>query len=62
MDLSLIHIFNRHLLGGGDIVHIGRRDGGVQRLIGVGVINDMGFGTANTVAEAGPVAAQTTQS
>ena len=47
---------DRHLLGGGDVVDVGRRHYQVERLIGIGIVDDVRLGAANSGREPRPIA------
>ena len=49
---------DRHLLGGDDVVDVGRRHHEVERLVAVGVIDDVRLGPANAGRKRRPLAAQ----
>jgi len=49
---------DRHLLGGDDVVDVGRRHHEVKRLVGVGIVDDVRLGPANAGRKRRPFAAQ----
>jgi GST-like protein len=52
---------DRHLLGHGDVVDVGRGDRGIDRTIGIGVVNHVHFGTADPGREPRPAGAALVQ-
>ncbi len=48
--------------GGRDVVDVGRRHHEVERLVGVGIVDDVGLGAANAGRKRRPLAAQAAQS
>ncbi len=48
---------DRHLLGGDDVVDVGRRHHEVKRLVGVGIVDDVRLGPANAGRKRRPFAA-----
>ena len=53
--------FDRHRLGGGDIIDVWRRHHQVKRLVGIGIIDNMRFGAANAGRKRRPFAAHLAQ-
>ena len=52
---------DRHLLGHGDVVDVGRGDCGIDRAIGIGIVNHVHFGTADPGREPRPAGAALVQ-
>ncbi len=52
---------DRHLLGGRDVVDVGRCHHQVQRLVSIGIVDDVGFGPADAGRKRCPMAAQAAQ-
>ena len=52
---------DRHLLGCGDVVDLGRGDCGIDRTVGIGVVNHVHFGTTDPGREPRPVSAALVQ-
>lgn len=48
---------DRHRLGGGDVIDIGRRHGVIDRPAGIWIVDDMGLGAADIGRKARPVGA-----
>src|SRR5271166_1468868 len=53
---------NRQGLGGGDVVETGGRDGGVDRALGVAIVDDVQLRPADGVRETRPIGAELAQS
>jgi len=53
---------DRHLLGSGDVVDALRRHHEIKRLVGIGIVDDVGFDTANPGRKPRPTSAQAAQS
>ena len=50
-----------HLLGGGDVIDVGSGHHEVERLVGIGIVDDVRFGAANSCRKRRPIAAQFAQ-
>jgi len=53
--------FDRHFLGGRDVIHVCRGHHEIKWLIGIGIVNDVCFGAANPRRKRRPMTAQTAQ-
>ncbi len=50
-----------HLLGGSDVVHVGRRHHEIKGLVGIGIVDDVRFGAADPRRKCRPIPAQIAQ-
>ena len=53
--------FDRHLLSGRDVIDVGWRHHEIERLVGIGIVDDVRFGAVHSRRKRRPIAAQVAQ-